>query len=547
MVNVENGSSASTVSEADEVQSLHSKILEANFFNKDIVQEEMLNDDMAMTNVISRAITKQEPNDEEMIRLRTRPLTKNMSLTDFPTGERRPTLTETIKSTQAFQQIQNFGWWDTEFKRERLKVYITFVRNYLLLSMILIVVLSFMWGAYYRREYRYVDMKMLVVIEDQSINGITPIIGNSVNITAHQPQIAQIGGWEIQDLETFTRMAASHNNTVEQEIVELVHHQNYWAAIHVRPNVTFQLYEAILNNETTFNMNETLVQFIYETGRDPFTMSSYTIHFLESFERAFDQILRFQYPLLVSEVPKESQLNALAILSQPTIFLYNDMRPAQVILMAPLQLGLTYLIVFSFFSMVMTIKIQMYLATIVSGFRFLLWKFFWAQVAYLVISLAYTLLNIAFGVTYQAAFGHSGALVMWAVAYLTIASIATLNEIVTTLCFLYFPPMIGGWFVFLIVVNIAPTTSPMVLTNNFYRYGYAMPIHNSYELTKVVFCNTYKGQMGRNFGILIAWFLLSNCILPLVLIHVSKKRARDQTEAEEAKLLEEEKTSFITS
>lgn len=53
-----------------------------------------------------------------------------------------------------------------------------------------------------------------------------------------------------------------------------------------------------------------------------------------------------------------------------------------------------------------------------------------------------------------------------------------------------------------------------------------MPIHNSYELFKVIFCDTYKGEMGRNIGILLAWFIMANCLSPFVMIFVAKKRAR---------------------
>ncbi|KAF6048281.1 hypothetical protein FOB58_003030 [Candida parapsilosis] len=88
----------------------------------------------------------------------------------------------------------------------------------------------------------------------------------------------------------------------------------------------------------------------------------------------------------------------------------------------------------------------------------------------------------------------------------------------------------------------------MALTNNFFRYGYAMPIHNSYEATKTVFFDVYKGQLGRNFGILVAWVVMLSCVFPFAVMHFSKamgKKAAAAAKAqlEAAKRAEEEKNA----
>lgn len=492
---------ASTISEADDIVSLGSdNVAHQRFGGRDLL--------------LSQAIDHGLEGEAELD-------SRRMS---SASRRRRSTVEEIIRSTSVFQKLEKISWWDTEFKRDRIKVYSTFLRNYLILCVILCIALSFMWGVYYGREKRYVNLKMILVGEADPVDGIPTIIGDSMNITAHQPQVATISGWEYYTYQEYEAIAAQKGHTVEQELIEQVHHENCWGAFYVKPNATYQLYQAIVNNDTTFTMNNTLVEVFYETGRDVLTVSTYTSRFLEVFELAYFKVVSKQYSRLVSQLPQEAIPNAAYFLSQPIAFLFSDMRPAQLITLAPLQLGLVYIIVFAFFQMSMTIKVLVYLSTIIKGPRFLLAKFLWSQAAYATISLSYTLLNVAFGISYQDAFGHSGALVMWAIAYLTISALGTLNEIIASFCFLYFPPMIGGWLLFLIVVNVAPTTSPMALTNAFYRYGYSMPVHNSFELIKVVFFNTYKGEMGRHFGILIAWVVITNIASPFAMLFISKKR-----------------------
>ena len=59
----------------------------------------------------------------------------------------------------------------------------------------------------------------------------------------------------------------------------------------------------------------------------------------------------------------------------------------------------------------------------------------------------------------------------------------------------------------------------MAVIPKFFRYGYALPIHNSYEATKTVFFRTYKAQLGRNFGILAAWFAVLSIIFPIIVYY----------------------------
>ena len=85
--------------------------------------------------------------------------------------------------------------------------------------------------------------------------------------------------------------------------------------------------------------------------------------------------------------------------------------------------------------------------------------------------------------------------------------------------------MIGFVLLFTVVLNLAPTISPIILCPKFYRYGYAMPLKNFMIFTSSLF-QCLKGHMGRNIGILFAWMVVSNAALPFVMKWLANKKAK---------------------
>ncbi|GME87741.1 unnamed protein product [Ambrosiozyma monospora] len=102
-------------------------------------------------------------------------------------------------------------------------------------------------------------------------------------------------------------------------------------------------------------------------------------------------------------------------------------------------------------------------------------------------------------------------------------------------------PLGGFWMMFFIITNIAATFSPMETCPEFYRFTYAMPIKNAYELMKVLFFDTYRGHIGRYFGVLIAWVVLNNILMPFCLMFFSFKLKRAAAKLAKEKVAEEHK------
>lgn len=468
-----------------------------------------------------------------------------------PPIERRESIINTLRRVSTLQQIRKLHIWEAEFKKERIKVLTEFFRIYLVLGCGFIVVLCFYWGSLYRRDRRYHNLRMLVVSEDTQVGQLPPLIGETVLAVAQLNQMLQYGNWEVQNITEFTELARSHNNTVFEEVRRQINHRNYWSAIYVSANATANLYGKLLGQDL---QTSTLIQAINASGRDPILSTTYISNLIRAFQTLFLQAASSNiYPALLSSMTP-SQISSMSIdaLSDPLLFDRIDLLPiVSPVIYAPLQLGLVYLVVFAFFQFLLSLKVQGYVSARVKGAKYILFRIVTSQVAYLIISLSYSTLNAAFGLNYKATFGNSGFLVMWTVLYLTVASLGGLNENMALICFAYFPPLIGLWLVFLVVINISPTFSPIALCPTFYRYGYAMPVHCSNELFKIIFYDGYKGTIGLNIGILLIWMVVTNLMLPFTLKHVANLNKRRlellELEKEKEKELEKEKERSAAS
>lgn len=81
------------------------------------------------------------------------------------------------------------------------------------------------------------------------------------------------------------------------------------------------------------------------------------------------------------------------------------------------------------------------------------------------------LVTLAFQVDFAVTFGKSGFLVYWMVTFLTMWSVGLANELAAMLILTIYPPMVGFWLIFWVIINITPTFTPIALLPEFYRYG----------------------------------------------------------------------------
>lgn len=89
------------------------------------------------------------------------------------------------------------------------------------------------------------------------------------------------------------------------------------------------------------------------------------------------------------------------------------------------------------------------------------------------------------------------------------------NENVVSIIFVLAPESLGVWVLGFVVISICTSFFQFTLNNNFYRFGYIMPVHNLLDIFRVLFLNTSGHKMDKNYGILVAWTALNTITLPI--------------------------------
>lgn len=439
------------------------------------------------------------------------------------------------------------GFFNPRMKPVRNRMVMKFILIYVIMAVLMLGIFSIYWGSMMHRNDHMKYLKFLVMVEDvDTIDGVPPIFGDRVIDVVTLPFARYYGDWQVYTPLNFSEIRPKHSvGNTQWDVETLVHEQKFWGAIHVKPIVTHQIYTALLNPETAYNASAKIWRLVYETGRDFNNVPSYVVPNSQTIEA---RVLSYQkemtgqlIDILRQQGKNTSEIldKGWAVLAHSLNFEMKDLRPLrQPQVMAPAQVGLIFLIIVTFFQFNFFVDFH----KTVAGYpmkkpHYLLYRLLGSFLTYFWLSLMYSLISLAFQIDFTKAFGRGGFPVYWMTIWLTMCAVGGMNEIMAHVLIMVFPPCLGFWLIFWVISNVSCTFTPMALTANFYRYGYALPIYNANEIIKVVFFDTHKGHIGRNYGILVAWVVVTNILLALVLPIfgkvMGKKALKLKQEAEE--------------
>ncbi|ODV62397.1 SNG1 family protein ASCRUDRAFT_79923 [Ascoidea rubescens DSM 1968] len=406
---------------------------------------------------------------------------------------------------------------------------------WLVLLLIIFSVFSIYWGSLYNRRSHMKNLTLLLVDNDLQVASLPPLLGNLTRSLTQTENFRSIGKWHIYNHLQFAQkysISSSDSTAIESKINSLVHHRKFWAAVYIPANATFSIYHAFKNPNTTANFNPNdisapLFQIIYESARDPNAMSSLIVPALKLFGNALSsKIYSAVYTPIISQFLTSNEKislinNAPQLLSNIPLPTYIDNLPfTNPVMIAPLQVGLIFVVILTFFQVLFFMRTHVYAARRMRQNlfpKYILYRILSAQLTYLFLSLAYCAVSAAFQIPMTKAFGNAGFVIYWMLTYLTMAAVGGANENAACFFIPLFPPMVGFWVLLWVIINVAPAFSPIVLCPAIFKYGYAFPVYNSAELTKVIFLNTWKGEMAKNIGVLVAWIVVNNLFFPFAL------------------------------
>ncbi|CEP64751.1 SNG1 family protein LALA0_S13e02190g [Lachancea lanzarotensis] len=415
----------------------------------------------------------------------------------------------------------------TSFFSERVKdtrkrLIIQFFENHIALALLIMSVFSIYWGATYDRPKYYHKVKILAVLQDDG--ALSQPLPDLIDTAS--------GHWDIYNSSSFQEKFHVPESQIDAHITKLVHEQKFWMSLNVKPNASDVLLDSLQNSSAQPLNSSSFFEILYESGRDPTNMKSSILPLMLGLEAKYQAVYSSSIlPKIIANVSDSVGRVPSVNVAQAGSMLFSQVehRPFDnYVLLGPLQVGLIYCILLTFFQILLFAPMHAEFGQKLKVGHMLLYRFLVSNVSYFFLSLFFCLVSLAFQVDFGRAFGRSGFLVAWMSSWLLMSAVGGANENMLTLMVALTPRFGGFWMIFWVVINISPSFYPMDLTNNFYRYGYFVPIFNGVGIFRVIFLNLYPGNLGRYFGILCAWVVVNFLFFPVcakTLVTQNKKKA----------------------
>ena len=143
---------------------------------------------------------------------------------------------------------------------------------------------------------------------------------------------------------------------------------------------------------------------------------------------------------------------------------------------------------------------------------------------YLLLSLAYALVNLAFGVPLGTVYGAGGGFfVFWMLSAFTMAACGLPMEAVFALVGIRWAPfLMNVW----LIVNVSGAFTSFELMPGFFKFGYATPFFNCIQGTRTILFGE-RSHLGLNFGVLVAWTVIGwfgLCLTTLQFIRRNRRK-----------------------
>ncbi|GAB7361676.1 hypothetical protein MBLNU230_g1726t1 [Neophaeotheca triangularis] len=436
---------------------------------------------------------------------------------------------------------QAVGFWDSRLRHVRNEAFLKWTITTAFLMAFILGCMSIYWAVLFKVNENLGTLVVYVVDMDGQVApydniGVDPLVGPQMTQLARQMLSSnqQTLGWGPLDAEAFD----NDPNNVKQSIYD----EEAWAAIIINPNATALLYDAVQNGNTDYDPMGAC-QLVYVQARQDTAWASYLAPPIRSFQtQATAQIGQMWTDMVMQNATgNQTLLQNVAQVPQalsPAIgFSEFNLRPFTPPQATPAtSIGLIYLIIISFFSFSFYLPIHMkYLKPEghppLKFWQLIFWRWCATISAYFMLSLAYSFISLAFQISFYsdgysladtevartygdysnpAKFGDGTFPVYWMVNFFGMIALGLACENATMLCG---QPWTALWLIFWVITNVSTSFYEISLAPDFYRWGYAWPLHYVVEASRTVLFDLHS-DLGLDFGVLIAWGAVNTLLFP---------------------------------
>ncbi|KAI9803405.1 MAG: hypothetical protein M1833_000924 [Piccolia ochrophora] len=456
------------------------------------------------------------------------------------------------------------NFFHSSLKGTRRSVYLGWARTTLILSVFILSVLAIYWAVQFSVYKNMASLGVFVVDFDGQLppydTGEPPMIGPLVTMAAQkQMMLAEPPnavspsdplphlGWEVRPPSDF--------DNDPMQVRQAVYNYKAWAAIIINANASALVRQAIAQGNASYDPLGA-AQTIYVQARDQTTIDTYIVPQLNAMQTEVTSMFGKQWAQMVLQ--NASDPAALANIQKvpqavsPGIgFSVFNLRPFGPPVATPaVSIGLIYLIILSFFSFSFYLPIHMKFINPkghppLHFWQLILWRWISTEAAYLLLSLSYSLLSLAFQLPFSNSaapstevannannYGRASFVVFWMLNWVGMTALGLACENVAMVIGF---PWTAMWLIFWVITNVSTSFYEIATAPRFYYWGYAWPLHNIVEASRTIIFNTHS-RIGLNFGILFAWCAVNSALFPLccyIMRWKSQREERKQGEKEE--------------
>ncbi|KPI45102.1 Nitrosoguanidine resistance protein SNG1 [Cyphellophora attinorum] len=437
----------------------------------------------------------------------------------WPTSDSASTLTADTASHHIAQEEKDSEaavpsrpkparFWSDRLKTTRQTVFRKYAVTLLVLCIFVLGVLSIYWGALFRIKDNLHNATIAVVDFDGRVSPyknteaiVGPFVADAVRRAAGLPRAL---GYKFHQPAEYDNDPAA--------VRRAVHHDDIWGAIIINANAT-----ALLRAPGA-------CQLIYNQARDVEAENQYIIPTLLSLASSITTSFGGLWTELVltnTSLSASTYANSPQALSPGIDFTVIDIRPFDPPVAIPaVSIGLIYLIIIAFFSFSFFMPIHgLFLNPTqptphppIKFTHLICWRYFATIVAYFFLSLAYSLVSLAFQIPFsnQPADGTT--------RFPTDASVSNANLIALGLpleiAAMLLPnqqPWTSLFLIFWVITNVSTGFYALELAPSFYRWGYGWPLRQIVFGSRSLLFGT-RQELGLNFGVLFAWVVVASLI-----------------------------------
>ncbi|PFH46702.1 hypothetical protein AMATHDRAFT_69276 [Amanita thiersii Skay4041] len=329
---------------------------------------------------------------------------------------------------------------------------------------------------------------------------------------------------------TWAQVPASDFPGGISQLAAAIREERAWVAVSINEGATSGLMAALSNPNPTYDGSTAITSWAAEARNEN--------AFRALIRPSVTQGLEFIVEQIAFDLAKQvATTNLTAILTaapqtliRPVSYKLRNLEPFDMpVASAVTFVGLLYLLILTFFIVMIGNGAREFsgMDRMLTTSSFIQLRLFAPVVAYFILSLFYSLLSLAFKVNFGRKFGPGGFVLFWILNWVGMLSVGLALEAMFTLLTARF---IAFFMLLWIIANVAVCIFPIEVMPSFYRYGYGSPFYNMSRAIRTILFDT-KNKVGMNFGVLIAWTVISCISLPLIQF-LMRRREMKQTRHE---------------